>query len=192
MKFSQILNEMPRKIGSLIGSPRREEFLKNIIQKISEIKIQPKNYGKYKYIISENDNLFVLYKDSEIQGFISFVITGRKFQVLNIENILKINGFSIICFQIILKSYYKEILTGDLLSNENIRAHKKFLDIFKMYHEDEQIESTQEIDNIIKQDNKKTQFIIKENFSNILEFHNKNYGFTELTEPDLLDEYIQL
>ena len=80
---------MPKKIGSLINSPRRGEFLNNILKIINKIDKPTKRYGDYDYIISEEDNIFVLFKDSAVLGFISFIIKDNKFQVVNIENISK-------------------------------------------------------------------------------------------------------
>jgi hypothetical protein len=133
----------------------------------------------------------------EVLGFVIFEKYGKRLQIKNIENISKIKGFSIICYQILLKTIANEILTGTELSKENIKAHKNMYIYFRMFlfnkgHFDEtdRIESEQQIDNILKEYNRNTQFLIKELFSNIVEFTKSSYNI-DTTECELLLEYIQ-
>jgi len=195
--FIKYLQEIPVKIGSLVNSSQRDIFINKTLKEIQTLKFSSKGrYGSFSF--SFNDTLFVLFKKDEILGFINYSLdrTEQRVQIKNIENLSKMKGFSVICYQIILKEIAPEILTGELLSTENIKAHKNLLNYFRMfvfqnndYDITDGIISNEEIDRIMKTNDRKIQILLRENFSNTLEFIN-SYGAI-LTEAEALEDYLK-
>lgn len=189
----EILNEMPVDGKDLYNRPSSKEFVKNSLELLNGLKKSEKikKFNKdYNYFIT-SDFLTIL-KGQEIAAFIRFGQDKKSFYVLNIENILKIPAISIMIYSFILTALkFDEILTGNLLSDKNIKAHKKFLidsPVFSLFlrknGKDTPIDSEDEIDAEMKfGGDRNAVFVLKENISVISEMY-------QTTSEIVLEEYI--
>ena len=183
MRFKEYLNEMPIKLGNINGLPSKIKFREDIIRKFNNLKTE-KLFDNFYYYI--DDNILFVVKDSELVLYILFKEDKNSFIVKVIENISGIKGLAFKVYRAILdKTKYNEIITGDMLSNTNIKSHKNALESFKIYlrvpNEQDKLVNSEDIDKIYRNSNKNELFVLKESerFSGL----NENYG-TEF------DEYI--
>lgn len=189
------LNESPEWLGDTSGLQSKEDF-KDIISKEfnnisnSEKKNAKKLFGDFKFLILSvnriKNKVFCVFRD-ELDLFIVFDTNNKTFNVKIIRNISNERNLSFKCYRAILDlTSYNEITTGDALSLDNIKAHKKALSTFKIYvrnkHGDKEIENKNEFDYYDKRSKSDEIFVLKE-----------SYQFLYLSENlnTKLDEYIE-
>ena len=187
-KFIDYLNETPEYLGNTDGLKSKEKFKEDKIKKFNEIQeIKRKEakilFNDFKFIIE--DNTFYVFKDlSDLYLFFTFKSINKTLTVKAIKNISNEKYLSFKVYRSILdKTEYNEIITGDALSLDNLKAHKNALDSFKIFVRtkdgDKQIFDKWEFDYFMKRDNPNEVFVLKE--SRDFSYAKENFK-TELNE----------
>jgi hypothetical protein len=188
-----LLNEMPINGKDLYNLNSRKKYLEETLILLNDLKTKElikKFNTDFMYFLT--NDFFVLLKDEKIQAFIRYHKIGESFYVDVIENITRVPNVSLKIYSFILnKLKFKEIITGDILSDKNINAHKRFLmnsPAFSIYIRDKngerQIRSDAEITSeMMYGGRKESVFVIRENLSLIAKMYNT-------TEEAVLEEYL--
>ncbi len=197
MKFREwlkALNERPENLYDMNGLQSKEEYKDKVIDNFSKISVAEKLKAKklfssFKYIIK--DNTFYIFRElNELDLFIVFTTHNKIFNVKVIRNLSNERNLSFKVYRAILDlKDFNEITTGDALTLNNISAHKKALNTFKIYirtkEGDIRIEDEYDINYYMKRDNPNELFVLKE--SGQLRYIRENFN-ANLDET--LDEYI--
>ena len=191
------LNESPENIYYMNGLQSKEEYKDKVIDNFSKISVSEKLKAKklfssFKYIIK--DNTFYIFRElnepNKLDLFIVFTTHNKIFNVKVIRNLSNERNLSFKVYRAILDlNDFNEITTGDALTLNNISAHKKALNTFKIYirtkEGDIRIEDEYDINYYMKRDNPNELFVLKE--SGQLRYIRENFN-ANLDET--LDEYI--
>ena len=200
MKFREWLKEREDKIKNFYdmnGLQSKEEYKDKVVDNFSKISVPEKLKAKklfssFKYIIK--DNTFYIFRElnelNELDLFIVFTTHNKIFNVKVIRNLSNERNLSFKVYRAILDlNDFNEITTGDALTLNNISAHKKALNTFKIYirtkEGDIRIEDEYDINYYMKRDNPNELFVLKE--SGQLRYIRENFN-ANLDET--LDEYI--
>lgn len=166
---------MPARAGDIYNLSSYKEAVQKFVKEIydEQPKILPcKIPGVDSYSFSKK--YFVLYKETKIISFIKYTKKSKTMFIEQVENLSSIKGISLQMYLFILKNkLFKDIETGDILSDKNVSAHKSMVgktSPFKFYirnletKEDVLIVSAADIDQEMKKDDMSKVFVIKENF----------------------------
>lgn len=123
----------------------------------------------YQYTL--DNNYFSLYKDNALIFYIYFDLCGKDcMHIKMMDKKTDIKGISILVYHFILNTLkFKEIETGNKLSDKNIKAHKNMIGKILPYNmyirsngKDALINNTTDLDIQIKKNDTNSTFVIKE------------------------------
>lgn len=168
--FRDFINEAPINLYDVYELPGFQSASTTHIKTILS-KNLPKHTFNSKYQYTIDDNYFALYEDDSLIFYIYFnKCKNHCMHVKMVDKKTNTPGISILVYNFILtKLGFKEIETGNKLSDKNISLHSRMvghISPFKIYvrynGEDTLISNKKELQQEINKNNKNSSFVIKE------------------------------
>lgn len=178
LNFKEFYNESPINLYGVGGLPSKDRMINDVKNRFDKDKLSNKLFSDFKFYI--DNNIFYVGRD-DLDFFIVFDTKGSSMFIKVIQNLSNEKELSFKIYSAILHNkIFNEIITGDSLSTQNIKARMKAIQngmkLFLRKDNKDTLINIDDINKIMKNDSDEEVFVLKESarFKKLQDLYNIN------------------